>query len=257
MTPLRSAQFHRLRDADRDSRHVSALLDGRVEGRMFAPLGLGLHHVAAVLAGRVSDGHAGVGVVFAAASEVPGRRGRSVLLRWLKRLDAIVLRFTLRHATLILSTVAVLRDAVLRKHLLDGRRVSAAVQRRHIDYQLADGTRNQSGRKPARRTRAEQLILDIPEVLSVSRRTGRAELDEHAEGVNSSEIDVRLAEHSPPQAGLGIYRTPTDSDCPLVGLRFRRVALVKLSSPMFAIEFRISPEPPSTLASRSRTVWIT
>jgi CzcA family heavy metal efflux pump len=39
----------------------------------------------------------------------------------------------------------------------------------------------------------EQTLLSFPEVVSVARRTGRAELDEHAQCVESAELDVSIA----------------------------------------------------------------
>lgn len=41
-------------------------------------------------------------------------------------------------------------------------------------------------------SQAEQLVKGVPEVKYVGRRSGRAELDEHAEGVYTSELDVGL-----------------------------------------------------------------
>lgn len=41
-------------------------------------------------------------------------------------------------------------------------------------------------------SQAEKLLLEVPEVTHVGRRSGRAELDEHAEGVYSNELDISL-----------------------------------------------------------------
>ena len=43
---------------------------------------------------------------------------------------------------------------------------------------------------------AEKLAMAVPEVISVARRTGRAELDEHAEGVHVTELEINLARSS-------------------------------------------------------------
>ncbi|MBC7433263.1 MAG: efflux RND transporter permease subunit [Rubritepida sp.] len=47
---------------------------------------------------------------------------------------------------------------------------------------------------------AERLVMEVPEVNGVGRRTGRAELDEHAEGVHTSELDLDLKPDGRPRA---------------------------------------------------------
>jgi CzcA family heavy metal efflux pump len=48
----------------------------------------------------------------------------------------------------------------------------------------------------------ERLMLSVPEVTSTARRTGRAELDEHVQGVESAEIDVRLTMRDRPRESV-------------------------------------------------------
>jgi HME family heavy-metal exporter len=62
-------------------------------------------------------------------------------------------------------------------------------------------------------TQAEIALQGVPEVEAVGRRSGRAELDEHAEGVHVSELDLRLK-----RSGRSLDRIYTDIRERLVNL---------------------------------------
>src|SRR5262249_56003209 len=58
----------------------------------------------------------------------------------------------------------------------------------NMNIALPPGTSLQESNRIARIV--EETLHRTPEVVSTTRRTGRAELDEHAAGVNASEIEV-------------------------------------------------------------------
>lgn len=66
---------------------------------------------------------------------------------------------------------------------------------------------------------AEAVIQATPEIKSVSRRTGRAELDEHAMGVNVSEMDIDFKEGGRPrEVVLNDIRNRLKEKMPLMGI---------------------------------------
>ena len=174
-----------------------------LEGRMFAPLGVA--YMTSLLASLVVS----LTITPVLASYLlPNARfleeqGDPFVLRILKCGTSVMLRWTLRHANLVLGgTVAMVGVAMLALFWMGGEFLPPFNEGTFtISFQTEPGTSLDESQRLAQR--AEMLLLEIPEVLSISRRTGRAELDEHAEGVNSSEIDVRVQEYRSPKSGWG------------------------------------------------------
>lgn len=174
-----------------------------LEGRMFAPLGL------AYLVTLLSSLFISLTVTPVLASFLlPNarflqRERDPLLLRGLKWADTFLLRFVLRHHTAVLGGVALLVLMTLASIPFMGGEFLPEFNEGTltIGATAPPGTSLQESNRIGRRI--EALLLEIPEVTRVSRRTGRAELDEHAENVNFSEIDVDLVDPHQPKPGLG------------------------------------------------------
>ncbi len=173
-----------------------------LEGRLFAPLGL--TYVVTLLASLLVS----LTVTPVLASYLlPGAKFLTheqdpFLVRWLKRIDAQVLHFTLRHAPLILAVVAVMVLASIGAIFWMGGEFLPPFNEGTLV--IAAETPPATSLEESNRlgTLIEKALMEIPEVTHVSRRTGRAELDEHAENVNFSEIDVCLMEPEKPRPGV-------------------------------------------------------
>ena len=162
-----------------------------IEGRLFAPLGVA--YIVSILASLLIS--ITVTPVLASLFLPQGAQkthAESGLVRVLKRWNERALRFAFRHASMIgVGVVSCLLIAGAAAIFLPRAFLPAFNEGTlTISMTLNPGiSLEESGRIGLI---AEQLLKDVPEVKSVGRRTGRAELDEHAEGVHASEIDVDL-----------------------------------------------------------------
>jgi len=113
-----------------------------------------------------------------------------LLLRVCKRLALKSYSISMPHPSLVLATLGVMVAAALFMVTRLGSEFLPPFNEgtATISFALPPGVSLEESNRIA--TKAEEAILSIPQVKNVGRRTGRAEQDEHAEGVHSSEIDV-------------------------------------------------------------------
>jgi CzcA family heavy metal efflux pump len=172
-----------------------------LEGRLFAPLGLA--YVVTLLASLlVSLTVTPVLASYLLPNATFLSHNEPFLVRWLKRLDARVLHFTLKHAYAVLVAVALLVVVSVVSIFGMGGEFLPPFNEGTLTIGLETPPSTSLQESDRIGTLVEKTLLEIPEVAHVSRRTGRAELDEHAENVNVSEIDVGLLESERPKPGF-------------------------------------------------------
>ncbi len=169
---------------------------GGVEGRMFAPVAIS--YILALFASLLVS----ITVTPVLASyllpraKITERTTDALLLRGLKWFTAHVVRLSLRFAWVVFICAAL--GVGLAAYVFSGLGGEFLPPFNEGTFTVnvvapAGTSLRESNRLGGL---AEQLIREVPEVTSTARRTGRAELDEHAANVNYSEIDVRLEQSS-------------------------------------------------------------
>jgi CzcA family heavy metal efflux pump len=163
-----------------------------VEGRLLAPLGVA--YIVSLMASLVVS----LTVTPVLASYLlPNMKAMQhekdgFFVRFLKKWDERLLHWTLRHPWKVTGGAMAIFFATIATLPFVGSEFLPPFNEGTLTINLLaqPGTSLDESNKLGQT--AEKLILTVPEVISTGRRTGRAELDEHAEGVHYTEIDVDL-----------------------------------------------------------------
>ena len=163
---------------------------GGFEGRMFAPLAFA--YIISITASLI----VALTVTPVLCYFLLGRskliedEGDSRLVAWLKKHYRSLLDWTLRNPSKIIGASAAMLVVALSLFFLMGREFLPPFNEGtfNINSNLPPGTSLKESNRIGQII--ENVLLSVPEVVSTTRRTGRAELDEHAAGVNTSEIEV-------------------------------------------------------------------
>ncbi|MBI3463952.1 MAG: efflux RND transporter permease subunit [Planctomycetes bacterium] len=168
-----------------------------MEGRLFTPLGVA--YIVSILASLLVSLTVTpvLAYLMLPQAKVIHAEEDSLLLRKLKRLAGNVIRFGMRHPQPILAGMAALvligivTVAGLGRDFLPPFNEGSA----QVNVLLPPGTSLDTSNRIA--AMVDERLRKVPGVQSFGRRTGRAELDEHAEGVNTSEIIVSFNPGAP------------------------------------------------------------
>ncbi len=165
-----------------------------LEGRLFTPLGIA--YIVSILGSLLVSITVTPVLSYYLFGNARGRSHDAFLLRQLKRAYLALLSWSLpRRGGIFAGAAAAVVAAVLAAIMLP-RTFLPPFNEGTLDVSLQYNPGISLHESNRLGLIAERLLMGIPEVASVGRRTGRAELDEHAEGVHFSEIDVDLAPSS-------------------------------------------------------------